>query len=326
MSQRVMNILSRFTPDLEVYSIDEAFLEIDSLAVAEEIRRVILQWTGLPVSLGIASTKTLAKVASSCAKKGNGIYYLEHPQPILEALPVEDVWGIGRKTADFLHRQNLHTAWELASQNDLWIKKNLTVRGLRMAYELRGIPSLSLDELPSDQKSILRSRSFGRPVSTLEELLEAIAAYTTVAAEEVRLLGKKVGCLDVFLHTHPHKAGDYYSNSAHFTFPEPTAYTPTLITAAKESLRSIYKPHLLYKKTGIIFSHLVPETSFQTDFFAPPSSKNSPLMDVLDRINRTYGDKTLRFAAEGIAQPWKMKSEGRSPRYTTNWHELLTVR
>ena len=196
MSFRVMETLRKFTPDLEVYSIDEAFLHLENRFAtkeyADEIKNTVVQWTGIPVSIGIAPTKTLAKVANRTTKKNpdlKGIFILKDPlqtKELLSKLPVEDVWGIGRNITSFLNSEGIYTAWEFCQADDTWIKKNLSVVALRTALELRGIPCLALQEIHPDKKAIMSSRSFGRPVVALEELEEAIASYTSRAAEKMR--------------------------------------------------------------------------------------------------------------------------------------------
>lgn len=338
MSHRVMQSLRRFTPDVQVYSIDEAFLHLDHLeaeALSFEIKRDVLQWTGIPVSIGIAPTKTLAKAANHCAKKDaaqTGVFALidiARQESILKSLPVQEIWGIGRQIAELLNRRGIQTAWELRNADDTWIKKHLTIVGLRTVWELRGVSCLQLDEAVPDKKSIMSSKSFGRPVATLPELSEAVACYTSRAAEKMRRQDSVASFLQVFLTTNPHQSEDYYANKAQVVLPQPTAYTPDLIHYAKDALASIYIPGLTYKKAGVLLGGLEPDHSFQQDLFCKQGKeleKQRAIMQLMDQANKSFGRRVIRMAAEGSTQPWKMKQERRSHRFTTQWEELLTVR
>lgn len=337
MSSRIMRTLERFSPDMEVYSIDEAFLLLDvfdTLSCCQKIRSTILKYTGIPISIGIGPTKTLAKVANDLAKKDSyqNICSLENrevQEKILQQLPVEDVWGIGRRTADFLHRQNIHTAGEFKDSDDYWIKKNLSVVGLRMAWELRGISCLSMEETPPPKKSITCSRSFSRLISNLDELLEAIATYTATAGEKLRNQNSLASYMDVFLMTSKHHNHPYYANQMQIVFPEPSDYTPKLIHYAKEGLRRIFHAEMLYKKTGLTLGGLVSNQAYQLDLFVggnKQQEKEETLMQIVDQLNLKYGRKVVKTAAEGIEQPWKSKRENHTPHYTTCWNELLTIK
>lgn len=336
MSSRVMRTLERFSPDVQIYSIDEAFLILDASEIVpycQEIKRIVLKHTGIPISIGIGSTMTLAKVANDIAKKEQqGVFSLENPEvqeKVLQQLPVEDVWGIGRRIADFLHRQNIHTAGEFKDADDQWIRKNLSVVGLRMAWELRGISCLSMEETPPPKKSITCSRSFSRPVSDLDELLEAISSYTARAAEKLRDQQSLASYIDVFLMTNQHHESPYYANQIQIILPQPSDYTPKLIHYAKEGLSRIFREGLLYKKTGLILGGLVSGLAYQLDLFVERNGqqeKEQAIMQVMDRLNQQYGRKIIKTAAEGIEQPWKSKRENCTPHYTTCWNEILTIR
>jgi DNA polymerase V len=326
LSHRVMRTLERFNPDLEIYSIDEAFLWIgnveDPAGHCRHIREKVLQWTGIPVSIGLAPTKTLAKVATRLAKKQtDGVYLPEDFAPILEDLPVENIWGIGRRLAQFLARRGVHTAAQLRNKEDAWVRKNLTVVGLRLVWELRGISCLSFDEAPAAKQSIMTSRSFGRPILSKEELAEAIASYASRGAEKLREEGSVASWLQVFI------IGKEYGKQAQLVLSQPTSFTPTLISYAKQGLDSIYQAGQAYKKGGVLLGGLAPEDSFQRDLFVDRANeeKQRAAMDLLDYANQKFGYTALKFAAEGIGRPWR-KSQLRSPCYTTRWDDLLTVR
>lgn len=339
MSNRVMRTLEHFSSDIQIYSIDEAFLLLnisqDKVAYCQEIQRRVLQNTGIPISIGIGSTMTLSKVANDRAKKDptcRGVFSLEYPEiykQVLDSLPVEDVWGIGRRTASFLHRQNIHTAGEFKDADDQWIRNNLTITGLRMAWELRGISCLSLDETPAPKKSITTSRSFSKLVSNIEELSEALASYTARAAEKLRGQESLASYLDIFVMTNRHHENFYYGNQVQITLPQPTDYTPTLIHYAKEGLKRIFRSGFLYKKTGLTLGGLVSRHGYQLDLFVEKNGrqeKEQALMQVIDQLNTQYGRGVIKTAAEGIEQRWKSKRENCTPHYTTCWEEILTIR
>lgn len=337
MSSRVMQTLSQFSPDLQVYSIDEAFLMLESdhaEATSHAMRKTVLQWTGIPVSVGIAPTKTLAKVANHCAKKDpkhNGVFLMTDPilqEEILQKLPVGEVWGIGRQITETLSRNGIRTAWELRNSDDNWIKKRLSVTGLRTVWELRGISCLQLEEVDLPKKSIICSRSFGRPVSELHELEEAVAAYMARAAEKARLQDSVAGFIQVFLMTSKHQPGSFYGNRAQVVLPQSTSYTPELIHYAKQALKSLFVPGLAYKKTGVLLGGLEPASAFQPDLFCAQGGaleKQRAVMELMDKTNKNFGRKVLRMAAEGTTQDWKARSGSCSPHFTTRWDELLTL-
>ncbi|MCH9628194.1 MAG: Protein UmuC [Chlamydiales bacterium] len=326
-SHRVMRILARFNPDLEIYSVDEAFLFVgavsDPLTHCRQLRENILQWTGIPVSIGISSTKTLAKVATRLAKKQGGLYHPTQAEldRCLHTLFVSDIWGIGRRLTHFLAKRGIHTAAQLRDQKDTWLRKNLSVVGLRTAWELRGISCLPLDEAPSPKQSIMTSRSFGRPIISKVELSEAIATYAVRGAEKLREEKRVASQLQVFVMSKE------YSNQAHLVLPEPTQFTPTLLEYARRGLNSIFRPGYAYKKGGVLLSGLAPEENYQRDLFVDPvdETKQKAAMALLDRANNTFGYRILQFAAEGTQQSWKTKRGQSSPCFTTSWHDLFTI-
>lgn len=335
MSHRVMSTLERFSPEIQIYSIDEAFLDIeasDPVDFCREIQRTVLKHTGIEISVGIGPTKTLAKVANDIAKKNSknmcSLQSLATQEEALEKLPVEDVWGIGRRLSNFLHRQNIHTAGDFKNADDNWIRKNLSVVGLRMAWELRGIACMTIDETPTPKKSITCSRSFSTNVSSLEELSEALATFTSRAAEKLREQESLASYLDVFLMTNRFQESSYYANQMQVVLPQPTNYTPQLIQFAKEGLKRIYREGFNYKKTGVTLGGLVPKSGYQMDLFAENSMQNEKeqtLIELMDQLNSHYGRTVIKTAAEGIEQPWKSKRDICTPHYTTSWDELLTI-
>lgn len=338
MSQRVMHMLSQYTSDFEIYSIDEAFLLVDSLnaeAYAAKIRQEILQATGIPVSIGIAPTKTLAKVANRYAKKvkvQEGYFVLNDEktrQEVLKSLPVGDVWGIGPRLSRMLHGHQIQTAWDLVNANDGWIKKQMSIVGLRTVMELRGQSCLSFQEAAPSKKSIVSSRSFGIEVKEEADLAEAVSNYTATAAEKLRDQESAASFMEVFVTTNRFKEGPSYSNGIHIALPQPTDYTPLLIHYAKYGLHRIFKKGFSYKKAGVLLGGIVSNQNLQQDLFAKPTpsfDKQQKLMRLMDRTNRKYGKDALKLAAQGITRPWQMRRRMCSARYTTCWEELLVIK
>lgn len=346
MSRRVMDILSEMAPVVEVYSIDEAFLDLAGFGAdgdqgrhfinefTREIRKKILTWTGIPVSIGIGPTKTLAKIANHVAKKNarlGGVFNItDHPATdmILDRIKVEDIWGIGRQYAYFLNRHCIYTALQLKNSPPQWIRKNMTVNGLRTVTELNGIQCLSMDCMPASKKGITSSRSFGSPVQTYPALREALSSYVTRAAEKLRLQSSAASVIYVFLATNRFKKEDpQYSNSLTAILPAPSSFTPELIRTAGHCLEKIYRSGYSYKKVGVILTEIVPDCSIQQDLFGKSADddRKRRLMKVLDALNARLGSDTLRYAATGIRREWKMRRMLCSPRYTTCWHELPEV-
>jgi DNA polymerase V len=338
MSRRVMTLLSEFTPEMEVYSIDEAFLSLTGINknltdYGLEIRQQIKQQTGIPVSVGIAPTKVLAKMANKLCKKGalksKGVLSLESPQQIenfLNIFPVEDLWGVGRKSAEKLHALNIKTARHLRDANENLIQKILTIQGRRIVRELKGESCLDLELIEKEKKQIVSSRSFGRPIYKIEDLQEAIANHVSAACEKLRRQNSYAKALIVFVQTNPFKNTPQYYNSGVMNLMSGTSVTNKLIKHAFQILQSIYKDGYEYKKCGILLADLLPKSHSQTDLFGNYDNLDEELqMEVLDKINLHHGTGTLKFAACGVNQFWRMLSEMKSPCYTTRWSELLKV-
>ena len=340
MSARVMQVLSRFSPDVERYSIDEAFLRCpvrapDELrARAEDIRRTVLQWTGIPVCVGVARTKTLAKLANRRAKKtpaSGGVWRLDDPADIaarLAQIAVDDVWGIGRRHARFLRGCGIDTALQLARQPRDWVRRHLTITGLHTVMELGGEPCIPFEENPPSARSLLCSRSFGERVSDLGSLEEALSTHVQRAGEKLRRKELLAGAVQAFLETSRFRPEAYFAHSGCQALAAPTAYTPDLHAAALRILRAIYRPGHAYQRIGVLLFDLVPEGARQLTFWdlTAETPAHKALMQALDKVNATYGRGTLVLAAAGLgAKPWHMRQERRSPRYTTRWAELPLV-
>lgn len=338
LSRRVMQVLSSECQDIEIYSVDEAFLLLhpsEGIEFAKRVREKVLQWTGIPVSIGISTTKTLSKLAAVRAKKrADGVHILIEENEInayLKDLPVTEIWGIGRKMGEHLNRLGVLSALDFKYAEDGWIRKHLGIVLLRTLWELRGKTTIDFEEASIAKKSITTSRSFGEPITQLSALHEAISHYAVRAAEKLREEGSLAVEMDLFL-MHKAKGEDVYLyQSAHIALREPTDYTPTLISHAKEAIARLFQEGLLYRKAGIILCHLVSKSCYQGDLFVNEnfSINKERLMKVMDGINAQYGYSILKWAAEGVDKPgvkWQMKKTMRSPAYTTNWDELLVVR
>lgn len=337
VSQRVMTLLGELAPSCEVYSIDEAFLDLKladgcSLKLAQHISKTVLKWTRIPVCLGLGPSKTLAKVANRVAKKYpeyGGVYDISSvdPEPILAKLDVQDVWGVGYRYARALREQGITTGWDLRNAPQGWVKQRFGVTLLRTVLELQGVSCLPLDLCPAPKKGITCSRSFGRPVVKLSELQEAVATYTTRAAEKLRREGVIAPVLTVFITTSRFRDGPSYSNSATLTLPVATDDTAELIHYALRGVESIYRPGYLYIKAGVMLVNLVPATLVQPNFFdTRDRERYRLLMKTMDGINARFGSGSIQFAAAGLVKPWAMRSARRSLRFTTRWSEIPVVK
>ena len=337
MSSRVMQTLELHTPQVENYSIDEAFLLLDGLHEpmhhAADLRRIVKQWTGIPVSVGVAPTKTLSKVANHIAKKklvNIGVCGLNTETEIATALsqfPVTDVWGIGRQWGKFLAEHGIATADDLRRQPDSWIRKNMHVVGLRIAWELRGIKCHELELSPPPKKSICVSRSFSERLTTMQPIHEAILTHTARAGEKLRhnkLLAKH---MMVFLHTSPHAANEQFQyGKLAFKMPFYTNDTFELSHYASIALEQLFKPGHRYMKCGIELMDLVAEGSENLDLFDKMRNpRHQALMQTMDSINKKMGRHTVQFAGAGLGREWFTKRDLRSPRYTTDRNELFTA-
>jgi DNA polymerase V len=335
LSHRVMDLLQQMEPEVEIYSIDEAFIGLPVSQTrqltenAHRLRKRIKQCVGIPVSIGIAPTKTLAKIANRIAKKNaayDGVFDItEHGDPdgLLASVAVEDVWGIGRRYAKKLNRQGISNGLQLKNSDPAWIRKHLTVTGLRTVMELQGVSCLPLADIPVDRKSLVSSRSFGSPVTSCGDLREAVASYVSAAAARLRAQRLAAGFLHVFLATNRFKEDlPQYSGSLMTALSQPTSCTSTLIRSACQVLERIYKPGYQYQKAGVMLTGLKPRNRYQQNLFLPLADERAGLMVAMDRINTRWGRNTLQFAAAGLAKPWGMRRYRKSPAYTTNWGEL----
>lgn len=353
MSARVMATLGRFVEEVEVYSIDEAFLNLtgydsvyrndgppDLTQFARTLRSTVNQWTRIPVSVGIAPTKTLCKVANWYVKRRpelGGVLQLDTGTQIQELLAdfdVADLWGIGWRYAGMLKRNDIRTAAQFAALPDDWINTKMTVNGLRLAYELRGVPCKLLELEPQPKKSICTAPSFGKLIPDLAMITEALTTHVSRAAEKLRKQGSAAGTLTVFIHTNRYRktpgnglpAKPYY-NSRTVTLPHPTNSTAELVRYAQAALNSVFQFGYAFQKVGVILSNLVPEDFRQEDLFtAGPDQRMAKLSKVMDKINYRYGRDKVRLSDAGYSPTWHHKREYLSPCYTTEWKDILPVR
>ena len=341
MSQRVMNILSAFSPQVEIYSIDEAFVDVTGIkylslnSYGHQMKDAIYQYTGLPVGVGIAPTKVLAKLANKISKKrvseNKGVFVIDTEEKRIDALKwadVKTVWGIGSKHAKRLKNIGICTAYEFTQLPEEWVLKNMTVVGVRIWNELKGKPSIEFKTMPKPKQGIGTAKSFGKKLENLGMIQEACSYYISEVSEVLRNQKSCATYLQVFLHTNYFSDRDkQYSNSITVTLSVPTSDTFVLITEAKKALDAIYKPGYRFKKVGVCLSGIIPREYVQGNLFVPPPrwDKNE-LMNVFDSINRKYGKSTLFSGLVGTrVKEWELIKEDRSPRYTTQWDELLKV-
>ena len=337
MSRRVMNIISSSSPYTEIYSIDEAFVELSSLPIdyesyAHQLRQTILQHTGIPVSIGIASTKTLAKVANHKAKKDdslNGVCSLvnyNNIDQILELTEVGDVWGVGRRLSKKLINHGIHNAKLLKNCSDSWIRKMMSVNGLKTITELRGISCIPLEEYSMTRKSCCTTRSFGKLLTNLEDIEQAVTTFARRAAERIRSESLAASCVSVFVRTNPFdKKSAYYSNAASRTLSHPTHDSITIIETSLLLTKRIFKNNYQYKKAGVLLSGLCDESEIQETLFEKNYNQNSDLMSAVDAINYRYGRDTLQMASECKVGNWRQKRENCTRNYTTQIDRLLLV-
>jgi DNA polymerase V len=343
MSNRVMAILRDFSPDQEIYSIDESFLDLtgfkrrDLVKYGQQMRHRILKWTGLPVCVGIASTKTLAKLANHCAKKRtafNGVCNFNAMTAIelddlLSQIAVGEVWGVGRKLAPRLEALGYRTVLDLKRANANALRQQFSVVMQKTIHELNGVVCMELEDVVPMKKQILSSRSFVFAVRDYHSLAESITLYMSRAAEKLRKQQSFAGSVYVYIRTSPFKPDDpFYSNGMTIPLPTPTDDTRQLVNVALWGLKHMYKANYNYAKAGVMLSELVTGDAVQRDLFSHTqvSVKSSHLMHTMDNINRKMGRAAIKLASEGFASPWKMKQGNKSPSYTTQWSDLVSIK
>jgi DNA polymerase V len=340
MSNRVVEILFELAPHIEVYSIDEAFLDLSSLASSEHlahgvaIRQRILDWLGLTVCVGIGASKTLAKLANHCAKQALageegvcdfGQFSVGELDGLLERIPVGEVWGVGRKLVPRLEVMGIRNCRQLRDADAETLRSRFSVVLERTIRELRGTACLELQEMVPDKQQIMYSRSFGREIVDLAELRQAVAIYTARAAEKLRRQDSLAGALMLFIRTNPHKPRvPQYQRAFHWPLPEATDDTRKLVMQALRALEAIYRPGFAYQKAGVMLCEIGPRRLRQASLFSDGADylRNERLMQTCDAINRRWGQGALKVAAEIGETGWKMKSGHLSPAYTRDWAAL----
>jgi DNA polymerase V len=343
MSARVMSVLATFSPGAEVYSIDECFLDLDGLNVkdmtawSQQIRATVKQWTGIPVSVGVGSTKTLAKLANRLAKKSatsDGVLDLvtrtEWLEPALKRTPVGDVWGIGRQYAANCAANGIVTAYDLTMAKDGWIKKTMGVVGLRTVMELRGTAVHTLETAPSDKQTTCCSRSFGKTVFEFNHVRDAVVSFASRAGEKIRNDGLVAGALQVFAYTDRFRPEQpQFSLNATIRLSPPTSSTPRIIGAALKGLEAEWREGYGYKKAGVIMLDLLRHEDVLKDLFSPPpdaGEKTQALMAAVDTINSKIGKGIVGYGLASKDAPWLMHCDHRTPSYTTSWDDLPIVK
>ena len=341
MSNRVMSVLDQFTPHLEIYSIDEAWLDLTGFkaetldAYARDIVYKTAKYTGIPVSMGIAPTKVLAKLANRICKKKNipgrvfNLGSAENTDGILSTIEVGDLWGIGKRWSKKLNTHGIYTALDLKEANDTEIRKRYNVLMQKIVHELRGISCIEAEE-PEPKKEIMASRSFGKRVTDKQDLVESVSFHATRAAEKLRQQNSVCSVIRVMIRSGRHNPRDiYYANSKVIQFSYPTSDTRHFIKAATLAIDQMYKPNIQYAKAGVSLFEISPKTALQRVLFdegEPQTNWSEALMKTIDDINSRYGKHTIRFASEGIEKPWAMKKNNVTQAYTTRWTELPVVR
>ena len=336
ISRRVMRTLKRFNSKIEVYSIDEAFLDLSNFSdkevkdVGKEIRNTVLQWTGIPTSIGIAETKTLSKVANHIAKKQKSgvvsLVNIKDLDPILEKVEVRDIWGVGKQLSKFYIKNGIYNAKQLKNASNTWIKKTKNVLSSRTAMELRGVPCIEIETKQAKRKSCCVSRSFGKKVEKLRELKESVTSYCLNAAEKIRYESLVCKSITVFIRTSPFQnKGIFYSNSKTIDFPIATNNSIEIVKNALTGLDLIYKDGFKYQKAGIILSGLSDSEKGNSLFKSTKDERIKNLMQSIDNTNYRYGRSTISLASAGINKKWSMRRQYSSKIDTADFYSLPKI-
>ncbi len=341
LSARVMKTLTLFSPDIEIYSIDEAFLDLtdfkhlDLIGYTQKIKETVYKSVGIPISVGIGETKTLSKLANKIGKKYNkfnGVFNMvNHPakKKIFSFFDVSDVWGIGFEYTRMLHKNNINSILDLVNADDVWIKKKMTIKGLYTVWELRGDSCIDLEKYTPDKKNILSSRSFGSPVASKKELREALAYHVTLACENLREQNSVCSFITVFFSTNRFKENEaQYMNAKTMPLLTPHAYTPDLINIAHKALDLIYKSGYKFKNCGVVLGGILPLSHKQLALFDDQiiNEKKINIIKAIDDINDSYGKEKIITGSFKYNKNWAMRREYKSPNYTTSWNELPVVK
>ena len=336
MSARVMQIIRTFVPRTEIYSIDEIFADLSGISeeslfdLGLQIRKAVGQGTGIPVTVGIAPTKTLAKMANRYAKKvcpDKGVFSAindETIEVILSYTDVGNVWGIGKQHATLLKSIGFHTAKDLLNLPETWIRKHMSVVGQRLQNELKGIQCLQWEESPLSRKNIRTSRSFGKLITDKKEIKQAVAKFTVSCAEKLRKENSVAGKLQVFIQTNPHRPKDQqYLGSVTLALQVASNLSTELVKFAMKALDMIFKPGFLYQKAGVMVLDLTESTSIQLGMFdTQEREKDRQLMEKIDEVNKVYGKDMVRFGVQDYGTRWKLKRQAHSPFYTSRFEDI----
>jgi len=336
MSNRMMKTLQTFSPDIEVYSIDEAFIglagiQVDLTDYAKRIKTTIQKNIGIPVGVGIANTKTLAKIANKIAKKQNGVFVIDSEQIrdwALRNTPIEDVWGIGRQYSKMLTKVGVNTAYDFSQLDASWIRGKMSVVGQRTRDELLGQPCIAIDTIIRAKKNIATTRAFGKKLSDINIIAEAVATHAVRCAEKLRKQKSIANFVTIFIHTDPFSLNErYVYKSITITLPVSSNTNHEVAKAALVGLKQIYQSNMLYKKTGVIVSGISSDSYVQGNLFEGKNSfQLKEISKVTDLLNTRYGMDKVKLAVQGNSKDWKLLMEKLSPRYTTRWDELLKVK
>ena len=340
MSSRVMSILSKFTPNIEIYSIDEAFLKFEGFenydleSYCQNIKDIVLKWTGIPISIGIAPTKALAKVSNRIAKKfpekTNGIYLIDSykkRENALKWLKIEDVWGIGFRHAKRLKNIKINTAYNFINLEDGWVRKNMSVVGLRLKKELEGKPVLDLEEVRSPKKAIATTRSFEGTITDYEKIKERISTFAICCAEKLRTQNSNCNSIYVFVRSNKfQKNKKQYRNGILIALPFSTSSNMVISKYAIQGLKKIFKRGINYKKAGAIVMGLDSSKNHQLNLFENENPKHRCLMKTIDHIQKREGQNKIKLASQDLRKRWKMKQEKLSPNYTCKADEIIKVK
>ena len=338
MSNRVMDILSEYTPEMEIYSIDEAFLKFEGFkyfdlqACGLDMQKRVTKSTGIPISVGIAPTKSLAKIANKIAKKfaqqTQSVYAITDDEKRIKALKwtkVEDIWGVGRQHAKRLCALGVNNAHQFAQLDKDWVQKHMSIVGLRLHQDLNGIPTLDLEEAQPKQ-NIATTRSFDKNFTTLDELKERVTTFAVSCAEKLRKQGSCCNAISVFVHTNRFRKDlPQYARSIVVQLPFASNSNYELVKYANIALARIYKPGYHYKKAGVIVLDFTPEDATQLTMFGNSNPKHAAIMQTIDKLNAAYGRQKVKLAAQDLKRMWVMKQEKLSPRYTTNLKDIIVV-
>lgn len=340
MSNRVMTILEKYTPNLEIYSIDEAFLQFKGFDLfnleqeGQRMRKQVRKWTGIPVSVGIAPTKALAKIANKIAKKfvkrTQGVYAIDTEEKRIKALrwtQIGDLWGVGRKHKIRLEAIGVCNALQFTQLPDAWVRKHMSVLGLRLKKDLSGVSSIQLEEIIPIKKGIATTRSFEGTITQFSDLEERISTFATSCAEKMRKQRSSCNALLVFVRSDPHKKGGFpYRNSCVLPLPYATNSSILLSKHAVMGLQKIFKKGVHYKKAGVMIMGLIPTEKRQLSIFQNNNNKHLTLMQSVDRIHKRFGPHRVKLANQDLNRTWKMKQEHLSQRFTTELNEIITIK